>query len=65
MNKGYRVTCTSWENDGDYYNTNFVTVDSKELALAIRELCLLSVSKYKKMESVILVILHKRLRIKF
>jgi hypothetical protein len=39
VSKGYTVTCTSWENDGDNYNTNSVIVDSKEMAEALYQMC--------------------------
>ena len=42
INKGYTLTVTSWENDGDNYNTLSVTVDSKERALALQGLVKLS-----------------------
>lgn len=32
INKGYTITVTSWENDGDNYNTKSITVDSEEKA---------------------------------
>lgn len=31
-NKGYTITVVSWENDGDYYQTNSITVDTIEKA---------------------------------
>lgn len=37
--KGYTVEVVSWENDGDNYNTQRMTVDTKEEALAIKHMC--------------------------
>ena len=37
--KGYTLSVTSWENDGDYYNTKDYTVDNKELAKEILDFC--------------------------
>lgn len=37
--KGYTIEVTSWENDGDNYNTKRMTVDNKEYALAILDMC--------------------------
>ena len=34
INKGYTLTVTSWENDGDNYNTNSITVSKEEKAKA-------------------------------
>lgn len=45
INKGYTLTVTSWENDGDNYNTISKTVDSKEEAHALYKLMKLCVSK--------------------
>jgi hypothetical protein len=39
VSKGYTVTCTSWENDGDNYNTNSVVVEEKEMAEALYQMC--------------------------
>lgn len=39
ISKGYTLEVTSWENDGDNYNTIFKTVDSKELAEALYKMC--------------------------
>ena len=39
VSKGYTLSVTSWENDGDNYKTNSITVESKELAMAIARLC--------------------------
>jgi hypothetical protein len=30
IKKGYTLTVTSWENDGDYYNTKSKTVETLE-----------------------------------
>jgi len=30
VNKGYTITVTSWENDGDLYNTKSITLDTLE-----------------------------------
>ena len=37
--KGYTLSITSWENDGDYYNTKDYTVDSKDIAKEILDFC--------------------------
>jgi len=42
LKKGYTLEVVSWENDGDDYNTIRLTVDSKEKAIALRDLCNLS-----------------------
>lgn len=39
VKKGYTISVTSWENDGDNYNTKTMTVDDKEYALAILQMC--------------------------
>ena len=39
INKGYTITVTSWENDGDYYQTNTMTVQTEEEARKIAKLC--------------------------
>lgn len=39
INKGYTITVVSWENDGDNYNTNSKTVDTKEEAEKINFIC--------------------------
>jgi hypothetical protein len=39
VKKGYTLTCTSWENDADNYRTKSITVQDKEEAKAIKELC--------------------------
>lgn len=44
-NKGYTVTCKSWENDADNYQTNNLTVPTLEIAIELKELCLLCRSK--------------------
>ena len=41
ISKGYILTCKSWEGDRDAYRINALIVDTKEEALALRELCLL------------------------
>jgi hypothetical protein len=46
VNKGYTITVTSWENDGDNYNTKSVTVDSLEEATALYNLSKLCESRY-------------------
>ena len=53
VNKGYTLTVVSWENDGDYYDTNFVTVDSLEKAEALFNLMLLCKSKNNNPNGVI------------
>jgi hypothetical protein len=40
VNKGYTLEVTSWENDGDNYKTKSLSFESKEEALAIRNMCL-------------------------
>ena len=42
--KGYTLSITSWENDGDYYATNDYTVDNKGLAKEILDFCNLCAS---------------------
>ena len=42
--KGYTLSITSWENDGDYYATNDYTVDNKDLAKEILDFCNLCAS---------------------
>ena len=42
--KGYTLYITSWENDGDYYNTKDYSVDNKDIAKEILDLCNLCVS---------------------
>lgn len=37
--KGYTLSVTSWENDGDYYHTKDYTVDSKDVAKEILDFC--------------------------
>ena len=37
--KGYTLSITSWENDGDYYHTKGYTVDSKDVAKEILDFC--------------------------
>jgi len=39
VSKGYTITCTSWENDGDNYNTKSMVVESKDEAEAIYKMC--------------------------
>ncbi len=39
IKKGYTITVTSWENDGDHYATKSKTVDTIDKAKAIYELC--------------------------
>lgn len=36
---GYTLTCTSWENDGDNYNTRTLVVQDKEVAKTLKEMC--------------------------
>ena len=39
VEKGYTLTVVSWENDGDYYQTNTMTVQTEEEARKIAKLC--------------------------
>ena len=39
IKKGYTVEVESWENDGDNYRTRTLTVDNKDYALAILNMC--------------------------
>lgn len=39
VSKGYTLSVTSWENDGDNYKTKSHTYDSKELAIAVAKMC--------------------------
>lgn len=41
ISKGYILSCKSWEGDGDESRINALIVDTKEEALALRQLCLL------------------------
>lgn len=45
INKGYTITVISWENDGDNYKTESITVDSKEKAKAYYDMMQLCKSK--------------------
>lgn len=38
-NKGYTIGVVSWENDGDNYKTKSMTVEDKDYALAILQMC--------------------------
>jgi hypothetical protein len=48
VKKGYTITCVSWENDGDYYDTKSVTVETKEMADSLKDLCKLCETPAKK-----------------
>jgi len=39
IKKGYTVEIASWENDGDHYETNRMSIDSKEEAIELLKLC--------------------------
>lgn len=39
INKGYTLSVTSWENDGDNGKTLSKTYESKELAIAVASMC--------------------------
>jgi len=39
VSKGYTITVTSWENDGDNYNTLSLVEENKDKAKAIVEMC--------------------------
>lgn len=39
ISKGYTISVTSWENDGDNYKTESMTVESKDEAKAIIKMC--------------------------
>ena len=39
IEKGYTLTVTSWENDGDNYNTESMTVETLEEARRIYRVC--------------------------
>jgi mevalonate kinase len=39
ISKGFTITATSWENDGDNYKTKSMTVESEDEAKAIVEMC--------------------------
>lgn len=39
VKKGYTISITSWENDGDNYRTRTITVDNKDYALAVLQMC--------------------------
>lgn len=44
---GYRIGVTSWENDGDHYNFQSITVGTKEEARVVVELCNLLRPSYR------------------
>lgn len=39
ISKGYTLEVVSWENDGDNYKTETVTVEDKNLAIALVNMC--------------------------
>lgn len=39
ISKGYTLTVVSWENDGDNYKTQQVTVEDKNVAAALVKMC--------------------------
>jgi len=39
VKKGYTIEVESWENDGDNYCTRTITVDDKDYALAVLDMC--------------------------
>lgn len=39
ISKGYTLTVTSWENDGDNYKTKSLTVESEEEAKSLTQMC--------------------------
>jgi hypothetical protein len=41
ISKGYTITVVSWENDGDHYNTESMTVNTLEKALALYNLMMM------------------------
>ena len=51
--KGYTITVTSWENDGDNYNTKSITVDTIEKAKAYNDLMQLCRSKNNQPRGVV------------
>lgn len=53
VNAGYTITVTSWENDGDNYNTKSIIVDTLEEAEAIYKLMQLCESKNNQPNGVI------------
>ena len=53
INKGYTLTVTSWENDGDYVQTRPHTVDTKEEAKAWYEMMQLCKSQNNQPDGVI------------
>jgi len=40
VEKGYTLHVTSWENDGDNYRTKTKTVETKDEAVLLRDMCL-------------------------
>ena len=53
VSKGYTITVVSWENDGDNYNTNSLTVDSLTKAKALHELMMLCRSENNRRDGAI------------
>lgn len=39
IKKGYTIEVESWENDGDNYRTKTITLDDKDYALAVLDMC--------------------------
>lgn len=39
ISQGYTLSVTSWENDGDNYKTESITLEDKELAIAVAKMC--------------------------
>ena len=39
ISKGFTLSVTSWENDGDNYATEQLTFESKDLSIAVARLC--------------------------
>lgn len=53
INKGYTITVTSWENDGDNSQTHSITVDTKEKAKAYHDLMQLCESENNQSKGVV------------
>jgi hypothetical protein len=53
IHKGYTITVTSWENDADNYNTQSITVDTKEKAKVWHDMMQLCKSQNNQPKGVI------------
>jgi len=53
VSKGYTLTVVSWENDGDYYNTQSITVQTLEEAKVWYEMMQLCKSKNSRSKDIV------------